>query len=94
VRTVDLTCTGTRGVAGLAYFNDPAGGGGRLIILASAGRVLVTDLDGNLISEFNLRVKLGLVSAADIAAITTGPQAGAFSVVDSSGGEMVVFRLD
>lgn len=94
VRTIDLTCTGTRGVAGLAYFNDPAGGGGRLIILASAGRVLVTDLDGNLIREFNLRVKLGLVSAADIAAITTGPQAGAFSVVDSSGGEMVVFRLD
>jgi hypothetical protein len=94
VRTVDLTCTGTTGVAGLAYFDDPGGGGGRFIILASAGRVLVTDLNGNLLREFNIRVKLGLASGSDIAAITTGPQAGAFSVVDSNGSELVVFRLD
>jgi len=94
VRTIDLTCTGTRGVGGIAYFDDPDGGGGRLMILASAGRVLVTDLDGNLLREFNLRVKLGMVGASDIAAITTGPQAGAFSAVDNGGGEMVVFRLD
>ncbi len=94
VRTIDLTCTGTQGVGGIAYFDDPGGGGGRLLILASAGRVLVTDLNGNLLREFNVRVKLGMVSATDVAAITTGPQAGAFSAVDSNGGEMVVFRLD
>jgi hypothetical protein len=94
VRTIDLTCTGATGVAGLAYFDDPGGGGGRFIILASAGRVLVTDLNGHLLREFNLRVKLGIVSGTDVAAVTTGPQAGAFSVIDANAGELVVFRLD
>jgi hypothetical protein len=101
VRTIDLTATGTAGVAGLSYFDDPNGGGGRLIILGSVGRVFVTDLNGNarnpngtLIQEFNIRVKLGLVQRNDITAITTGPLAGAFAVVDRSGGEVIIFRLD
>ena len=92
VRTIDLTCTGTQGVGGIAYFEEA--GAGRLLILASAGRVLVTDLNGNLLREFNLRVRLGMLGAADLSAITTGPDAGAFAAVDSSGGEMVVFRLN
>lgn len=101
VRTIDLTATGTGGVAGLSFFDDPNGGGGRLIIMGSAGRVFVTDLNGNsrkpngtLIREFNLRVKLGLVQRSGITAVTTGPLAGAFAVVDRSGGELVIFRLD
>lgn len=99
VRTLDLTCTGTNGVAELAYFDDA--GGGRFMILGSAGRVFVTDLngdsrnsDGVLFREFNSRVKLGLLSPNDITAITTGPLAGAFAVVDSASGEVVIFRLD
>jgi len=94
VRTIDLSCTGTGGVAGLDYFNPTDPSGGQFIILGSSGRVLVTDFNGNLVREFNGRVKLGLLTPTDIAAITTGPQAGAFSVVDNSSGEIVVFRLN
>ncbi len=100
VRTMDLAATGSAGVAGVEYFEDPDGGGGRLLIL-SAGRVFVTDLDGNsrrpngaLFREFNSRVKLGLITRSDVAAITSGPLAGAFAIVDSSGGEVVIFRLN
>jgi hypothetical protein len=93
-RTIDLTCTGTQGIAALDYFNPAHSSGGQFIILGSAGRVLITDFNGNLIREFNSRVKLGLLSPIDIAAITTGPQADAFSVVDGSSGEIVIFRLD
>jgi hypothetical protein len=35
-----------------------------------------------------------LITRNDIAAITSGPLAGAFAVVDSNGGEIVIFRLD
>jgi hypothetical protein len=102
VRTIDLTSTGLAGVTGIEYFEDPGGGGGRLLIMGGVvGRALVTDLNGNsrdangnLLREVNLRVKLGLITKADIAAITTGPFAGAFAVVDPSGGEVVIFRLD
>lgn len=93
-RTIDLSCTGTQGIAGLDYFNPADPSGGQFIIIGSAGRVLITDFNGNLLREFNSRVKLGLFSPIDLAAITTGPQAGAFSVVDSGSGEMVIFRLD
>jgi hypothetical protein len=101
VRTLDLTGTGTGGIGSLAYFDDPGGGGGRFIILGSAGRVFVTDLNGDsrnasgfLFREFNSRVKLGLLGPTDITAITTGPLAGAFAIVDSSGGEVVIFHLN
>jgi hypothetical protein len=99
VRTVDLSSTGTGGVAGFDYFDDPNGGGGRFLILGSAGRAFVTDLNGNsrnpqgfLLREFNTRVKFGLITRGDVTAITTGPLAGAFAVVDGSGGEVVIFR--
>jgi hypothetical protein len=102
VRTIDFSATGIAGIAGVEYFEDVQGGGGRrLMILGGIGRVIITDLDGNsrnadgfLFGEFNLRVKLGLITRNDVAAITSGPLAGAFAVVDSSGGEVVVFRLD
>jgi hypothetical protein len=93
-RTIDLACTGTQGITALDYFNPADPSGGQFIILGSAGRVLITDFNGNLLREFNSRVKLGLFSPVDIAAITTGPQAGAFSVVDPGSGEMAIFRLD
>lgn len=102
VRTIDLTSTGLAGATAIEYFDDPGGGGGRLLILGGVvGRALVTDLNGNsrdangnLFREWNLRVKLGLITKSDIAAITTGPFAGAFAVVDPSGSEVVIFRLD
>jgi hypothetical protein len=101
VRTLDLSATGIAGVNGLEFYEDPKGGGGRLLLIASVGRMIVTDLDGNsrrpdgvLFGEFNSRVKLGLITRNDVAAITSGPHAGAFAIVDSSGGEVVIFRLN
>jgi hypothetical protein len=101
VRTIDFSNTGTSGVNGVEYFEDAQGGGGRLMILGGLGRVFITDLDGNsrnadgfLFGEFNIRVKLGLITRNDLTAITSGPLAGAFAVVDSPGGEVVIFRLD
>ncbi len=101
VRTIDFSSTGTAGIGGIEYFEDPQGGGGRFLVLGGIGRVFVTDLNGNsrnadgfLFGEFNLRVKLGLITRNDIAAITSGPLAGAFAVTDASGGEIVIFRLN
>jgi hypothetical protein len=99
-RTLDLTATGTGGIGSLAYYVDPDGNE-RFLILASAGRVIITDLNGNsrnasgfLIGEFNSRVKMGLIERSDIAAITTGPMAGAFAILGGRGGDVVIFRLD
>ena len=71
------------------------------MLLSGAGRVIITDLNGNsrdangfLLGEFNHRVKLGLMQRTDIAAITSGPLAGAFAIVDVNSGEIVIFRLD
>ena len=101
VRTIDLAGTGTAGVSGVEYFEDPQGGGGRLLLVASFGRMIITDLDGSsrrlngsLYGEFNVRVKLGLITRNDVAAITSGPLAGSFAIVDANGGEVVIFRLN
>ena len=100
VRTLDLTDTGTGSIGGLAYYVDPDGNE-RFIVLGSAGRVIITDLNGDsrnasgfLIGEFNSRVKLGLTERADITAITTGPMAGAFAIISGRTGEVVIFGLD
>lgn len=100
VRTLDLSATGTGSVTAVEYFQT-AEGAGRLMFLSAFGRVFITDLDGNsrnangfLFGEFNSRVKLGLITRSDLTAITSGPLAGAFAVTDSSGGEVVIFRLD
>lgn len=100
VRTIDISATGTGGVGAVEYFQDSQSGQGRLMLL-SGGRVIITDLNGNsrnpngfLLGEFNNRVKFGLITRSDIAAITSGPLAGAFAIADGSGGEVVIFRLE
>jgi hypothetical protein len=100
VRTIDISATGTSGVGAIEYFQDAQSSEGRLMLL-SGSRVIITDLNGNsrnadgfLLGEFNSRVKFGLITRTDIAAITSGPLAGAFAVTDGSGGEVVIFRLN
>jgi hypothetical protein len=102
VRTIELGATGTGGnINAVEYFEDPQGAGSRLLILNAVGRAFITDLTGNsrnpdgfLLGEFNSRVKLGLVIRGDVAAISSGPLAGAFAVLEPNGGEVVIFRLD
>ena len=43
--------------------------------------------------EFNFRESFQLLGIRDIAAVTSGPQAGAFSAIDLGNSELVVFRL-
>ena len=100
VRTIDISGTGTGGVGALEYFQDPQSAEDRLMLL-SGGRVIITDLNGNsrnadgfLLGEFNNRVKFGLITRSDIAAITSGPFAGFFAISDGSGGEVVIFKLN
>lgn len=100
VRTIDLAATGTAAVSGVEYFEDAQSGDGRLLLIGSFGRLIITDLNGNsrrsdgtLFGELNVRVKFGLITRNDVAAITSGPLAGAFAIVDANGGEVVIFRL-
>ena len=97
VRTINLAPTGITTIAGSAYFNPAHPSGGEFLILdgnAATHRAIITDFNGNLLSEFNYRDKLGVLQALDVAFISTGPQAGAFSLVDSNGSELIVFRLN
>ncbi len=84
LRTLDLRPAGVTCAAAIAFFNPDH---------PSGGQFLITDLDGNLIREFSLD-GLGLFSLGDMNVITTGPNAGAFTVVDRSTSTLVVFRLD
>lgn len=96
VETIDLTSIGLTGLRGIAYFNPGHPSGGQFLIIDSLAseRALITDFNGSLLGEFNYRSALGLVFPTDVSAITTGPQAGAFCMIDSRCGEMVVFRID
>jgi hypothetical protein len=84
------------GIAAIAFFNPGDPSGGHLLIASGSfgHRLLVVDLNGNLLQQFDYRASLGVVSIQDLAAITTGPQAGAFSLVTSDTSEIVVFRLN
>jgi len=97
VRTIDLAPTGITAVRGVAYFNPAHPSGGEFLIIdanPATHRAIITDFNGNLLSEFNYRDKLGVLQAFDVAFISTGPQAGAFSLVDTNSSELIVFRLN
>lgn len=93
VRTIDLGI-GASTVIGMAYFNPSHPSGGQFLLNVSPGRLLVTDFNGNFISEFNARVKLDVMNPGDLSSITTGPQAGAFAILDIDSAAVVLFRLD
>lgn len=93
VRTIDLG-PGSSTIIGLAFFNPSHPSGGQFLLNVSPGRLLVTDFNGNFISEFNARVKLDVMIAGDLSSITTGPQAGAFAILDIDNAAVVVFSLD
>jgi hypothetical protein len=94
VRQIDLSATGIAWIDALAYFD--AGEGGRLLVLDHpfvGDSAYVTDLDGALITSFSYREELGVIRPFELAAITTGPNAGAFALVDDYASEIVVFQL-
>jgi hypothetical protein len=98
VRTIDLAPAGVGLIAAVAFFDPGHPSSGRFLVLESnavfTARAVVVDFDGNLLGEFDYREALGLYTPGGVAAITTGPDAGAFAAVDLRANELVVFRLD
>ena len=94
VRTIDLSSTALDTISSVAFFDPHDSSGGKFLVLGglNTNLVLVTDFTGKVRSEFNYRATLGVISASDVAAITTGPQKGAFSLVDDDS-EIVVFSI-
>jgi hypothetical protein len=101
-RTVDLTATGITSVVALTHFGAASGGEGQLLILDGpvtdadpiTNRAVITTLDGSLVGDFNTRKSLGVLNPGDVAEITSGPEAGALSIIDRSSNELVVFSMD
>ena len=99
VREIDLAAQGINQIVTLTPFNPQHPSGGQFLIFGSrsqdANRAVVTDFQGNVLSEFNYRETFGLLTVMDAATITTGPQAGAFAVLNGSNDnwEVVIFKL-
>jgi hypothetical protein len=76
VNSLDLSGLGI-GIAAIAFFNPGDPSGGNLLISSGpfAHQLLVVDLNGTVIQQFDYRAALGVVAIQDLAAITTGPQA-------------------
>lgn len=94
-REIDLAAIGIARISALAYFNPLHPSGGQFLVFDYTGRAVITDFDGRVISEFDYRTELGLPFVYGASAITSGPQAGAFTALElGSSAQLVVFRLE
>jgi uncharacterized protein YjiK len=99
VRVIDLSSAGIGAIEALTFFNpgDPTGGEFLLVVSDATNPyrqfLLITDFNGNSRGKVDVRKTFGLLEISDVSTITTGPQSGAFSIVDLLDSEIVVFRL-
>jgi len=92
-RTIDLAASaGITDLGSFTFFNPVHSSGGQFMIISNDRRILITDFNGVALREFNALTEFGFLEPELVSAVTTGPQAGAFSCVDADG-EMVVFKL-
>lgn len=91
-RTVDMAPLGAVSLGALAYFPDPDSGEGRLAQFDGTGLALVTDLDGNLVQQFDVG-DLGFVAPSDVSYLSSGPLEGRFAAVLASTSEYILFEL-
>lgn len=91
--TIDLAATGLLGFGSTEFFNPAHPTGGQFLVFGNGYRAVVTDFNGNPISEFNFRDKLRTLGAVDLAYITNGPNAGAFAMIDPANSELIIFSL-
>jgi hypothetical protein len=96
---IDFNVTaGMTNVTALEYFDPGDGTGGRFAILGRIAtstdpQLLITDLAGNRLDSLNVRTELGLPTPSELSVITTGPQKGAFAVLDGTAQTLVVLRI-
>jgi len=93
VREFDLAPAGVTGVGRMGFFAPDHPSGGKLMVVADYHRVVVTDLNGNWVGEFNHKIDLGTLDWGGATAITSGPYAGAFAMMASDSSELVIFTL-
>jgi hypothetical protein len=99
VRTIDLSLKGIGAISALAFFNPNHPSGGQFLMFEGSNRTVqsyravVTDFSGNVLSEFNFRNTLAVTSPTAAAEITSGPDVGSFSIIDSANNEIVIFSL-
>ena len=95
VRSIDLSSTALDTITSVAFFDPKDSSGGKFLVLGgfNSSLAVVTDFNGKEKGEFNYRAALDVISASDVAAITTGPQKGAFSLVSPDDSEIVVFSI-
>jgi hypothetical protein len=91
-REIDLSPASIGSIFDFAYFNPDHPSGGQLLVVEDVTRVFVTDLDGNLLDELDLRAEFG-VFGARVTWISTGTDAGAFAALSPSNSELVIFTL-
>ena len=94
VGEIDLAPAGIAQISALTAFATDD----RILVFGSAGldggRAVVIDSTGTVVQEFNYLSELDMLAAHDLATVTSGPLAGAFTAVDAFPGfEVVTFRL-
>jgi hypothetical protein len=96
VRSLDISSTtGIGAIMSVAFFNPSDPSGGEFLIASDSPlhTLFVIDFNGNLRAQYDYRKAFGMLIMTDLAAITTGPLAGAFSSIQSDTSEIVIFRL-
>ena len=95
INSINLSPIGIDGIFGLTFFPSGVSSGGEFLLLSSPNthQAFVIDSAGKLLKRFDYKTVLGTVNARDVATITTGPLAGAFSLVSLDTSEIVIFRF-
>lgn len=90
---IDLSRLGLTTAGVTEYFKPPKATEGQFLILGNDHIAVVSDMNGNKISQFNYLDKLHLRNITDLAYITSGPYAGSFAAISLNNSELVIFRL-
>jgi hypothetical protein len=94
VRDVDFSATGLVSTFSRTYLPATGDRGARFVFSDLSGTdIVTTDVDANVVGRFDYRSELRVNEPPVIAAITSGPMAGAMAVVEQGTHDLVVFRI-
>lgn len=94
-RTISFAPAGITRVTAVTPFNPAHPSGGQFLVFDNTQDLaVVTDFNGNKLSQFSIKEAFKVLNPSAVAAITTGPDAGAFALTNTETSEIVVFRLE